>query len=109
MHLVVEMSGLCYTSSCKSFWEGHFSVYFQIEPGEFDGSLSWPSDLEVTVHLLHPKGDHYQPEQSIKLMQFPNGRVGWNKYIDLEEVDRYITNNVLYFRVSLANAPLQLY
>ena len=89
--------------------EKSFGVYLQIEPGEFDGTLSWPSDLELTVHLLHPKGDHYQPEQSIHLVQFPNGRIGWNKYIDPEQVDKYTTNNILRFRVSLANAPLQLY
>ena len=76
-----------------------FSVYLQIEPGEFDGSLRWPTDLELTVHLLHPKGDHYQPEKSVRLMVFPNGLSGWDEYIAQKNIAKYITNNLLHFKI----------
>ena len=76
-----------------------FSVYLQIEPGEFDGSLRWPTDLELTVHLLHPKGDHYQPEKSVRLMVFPNGLSGWDEYIAPKNIAKYITNNLLHFKI----------
>ena len=97
------------------FGGDYLSCELALLPGEYDDTLEWPFQGEVTVELLNQKVNRYHhetiicfnentPDQCKSKVVAPKVNGGWwgNKnFIDKPSLRGYLDNDTLYFRISV--------
>ena len=103
--------------STYKWWKSEYlSCYLSLLPGEYDDTLEWPFQGEVTVELLNQKEDKDHRERIIPFNEdtrdkYKNRVVrsgdfgewqGQKNVIDKRYLDPYVSDNdTLYFRISV--------
>ena len=85
---------------------GGMSVHVCVKTGDFDAKLKWPLKATVTLQLVDPSGGYQPYEQSMQ----GEGKKGpgndiskWHPFITHAELEKYLHNDSLYFRVVSVN------
>ena len=90
-----------------------FNFYLALLPGEYDDTLEWPFQGEVTVELLNQLEDKYHikgiitfnedtPDEYKNRVVPPNENgEWWGGTFFLHSPDKYTSNDTLYLRVSI--------
>ena len=78
---------------------GVMSVYVYAVKGDFDGQLKWPVKATVTLQLIDPTGRHGPYERSEQGELKRHGSFNWYQFIAHTELEKYIHNDSLRFRV----------
>ena len=84
----------------SAVWSEVMSVFVYVVKGDFDDQLKWPLKATVTLQLVDPTGGHEPYEKRREGVLPRGGKISWYPFILYTELEKYIRNDSLRFRVA---------